>query len=101
MNNQINADYTRFYAKRNHVNVYPTEFVVRTFLAQYPGLKMKKFSPGDTIVDVGCGDGRNAFFLWQQGYKVYGTEITKEICEQTQSRMEKLAGTNIRGAYLS
>ena len=30
----INSSYTRFYADRVHSHVYPTEFVVRTFLGQ-------------------------------------------------------------------
>ena len=34
----INASYEQFYAKRAGARVYPTEFVVRTFLANYPGL---------------------------------------------------------------
>lgn len=89
---EININYTKFYAGKKHYNLYPTEFVVRIFLAQYPELRMDKFSPGDKIIDIGCGDGRNAFFLWQQGYDVFGTEITEDICVQTSERLDKLTG---------
>ncbi len=88
----INTDYTNFYSARTHSLVYPTEFVVRIFLAKYPGLHMEKPKKGSKIIDVGCGDGRNAFFLWQQGYNVYGTEITEAICQQTAERLNRLTG---------
>ena len=43
----INDKYTKFYTERRHSKVYPTEFVVRTFLANYPRLKYKKSKPCD------------------------------------------------------
>ena len=91
-NQEINEHYTEFYAKRSaYVNVYPTEFVVRTFLAYYPGLHMQKFKEGDTVIDIGCGDGRNTLFLMEQGYNVYGTEISEEIVKIAKKRMTELA----------
>ena len=38
----INSKYERFYACRKRPKVYPTEFVVRSFLADYPDLKFVK-----------------------------------------------------------
>lgn len=86
---EIDNNYTKFYKNKNHIFLYPTEFVVRTFLASYPELDMKKLPVKSKILDVGCGDGRNAVFLLEQGFEVYGTEITEEICSHTEERIKK------------
>lgn len=91
----INTSYERFYADRKHSRVYPTEFVVRTFLANYPGLDLPKPKPGSTVLDVAFGDGRNTAFLCDQGYAVSGVEITQGIVDQTKARIADL-GLNAR-----
>ena len=48
----INNSYEQFYAKRAGFKVYPTEFVVRTFLAKYPSLHYRKPEAGDHVLDV-------------------------------------------------
>ena len=87
---KINEHYTDFYAKRKHANVYPTEFVVRSFLGSYPNLDREKIEAGSKVLDVGFGDGRNTVFLCQQGFDVYGVEITEQITEQTGQRLAEL-----------
>lgn len=89
-NNDINASYERHYTERMNSKVYPTEFVVRTFLATYPHLNLKKPAPGDSILDVGFGDGRNTTLLCDRGLKVSGIEITQAIVDQAQARLSKL-----------
>ncbi|MBA2710852.1 MAG: class I SAM-dependent methyltransferase [Tatlockia sp.] len=86
----INSSYERFYASRTNLKVYPTEFVVRTMLANYPGLNFKKPLPGNKILDVGFGDGRNTAFLSDLGLNVSGIEITQGIVDQTQQRLAKM-----------
>ena len=86
----INSSYERFYAERVNTKVYPTEFVVRTVLANYPRLKYRKPAPGDTILDIGFGDGRNTNFLCDCGLTVSGIEITQGIVDQTRVRLAKL-----------
>lgn len=86
----INSSYERHYAKRASLKVYPTEFVVRTLLANYPHLKFQKPRPGDKILDVGFGDGRNTAFLCDCGLTVSGIEITQGIVGQTRERLSKL-----------
>lgn len=89
-NDNIDSKYERHYAERANLKVYPTEFVVRTFLANYPHLKFKKPVPGNEILDVGFGDGRNTAFLCDCGLNVSGIEITQGIVDQTYKRMAKL-----------
>lgn len=89
-NSEINSRYERHYAARADLKVYPTEFVVRTMLASYPHLELSKPSPGDRILDVGFGDGRNTAFLCERGLNVSGIEITQGIVDQTRSRMHQL-----------
>lgn len=86
----INNKYEQFYAERSGMKVYPTEFVVRTFLASYPKLHFQKPKPGDRILDVGFGDGRNTVFLCDQKLQVAGIEITQGIVEQTSERLGRL-----------
>jgi SAM-dependent methyltransferase len=86
----IDSNYERYYASRTGVRVYPTEFVVRTFLANYPHLSFKKPDVGSRILDVGFGDGRNTAFLCEQGFAVSGIEITEGIVDQTRERMARL-----------
>jgi len=86
----INASYERFYADRRGLRVYPTEFVVRTFLASYPALNFRKPVKGDRVLDVGFGDGRNTVFLCEQGLAVSGIEITQGIVDQTRERLSSL-----------
>jgi ubiquinone/menaquinone biosynthesis C-methylase UbiE len=89
----INANYEQFYSERRGTKVYPTEFVVRTFLAEYPGLNFNKPTLGSKILDVGFGDGRNTTFLCEQGFSVSGIEITQGIVDQTQNRLSDLGLT--------
>jgi DNA modification methylase len=86
-NNDIDSSYTRFYSERRHSRVYPTEFVVRTLLADYPNLNYRKPEPGDSILDIAFGDGRNTILLCNLGLDVHGIEITNEIVEQAGSRL--------------
>lgn len=93
----IDVNYESFYARRAGKKVYPTEFVVRTLLANYPRLHFRKPMPGERILDVGFGDGRNTVFLCDQGLNVSGIEITQGIVDQTSERLSQLGfQTNLR-----
>jgi SAM-dependent methyltransferase len=87
---QIDVSYADFYAKRMRAKTYPTEFVVRTFLSKYPGLKFNRPEVGGKILDMAFGDGRNTTFLCDLGYQVYGTEIAQAIVDQAAARLSGL-----------
>ena len=89
-NEKINSSYEAFYAKNTAKRVYPTEFVVRTFLANYPNLNFRKPKADDRVLDIAFGDGRNTVFLCEQGLDVSGVEITQGIVDQTNERLSNL-----------
>jgi putative glycosyltransferase len=87
----IKEHYADFYSKRNPSKVYPVEFVVRTLLGTYPGLKLdRSIFHGAKILDLGFGDGRNMPLLHDLGFEIYGVEISDKICRLTKERMEHL-----------
>ncbi|SHN64766.1 class I SAM-dependent methyltransferase [Desulfovibrio litoralis] len=87
---QVGENYEKFYAQRSRGKLYPTEFVVRTFLANYPNLNFSKLPIGASVLDIGFGDGRNTFFLCEQGFAVSGVELTEGINTQLKKRLNKV-----------
>ncbi len=87
---EIDKNYNDFWVNKTNLRVYPNEFVLRIFLANYPGLDFEKPMPGDSILDVGFGDGRNAKLLCDLELNVSGVEITQGIVDQTKRRFESL-----------
>jgi len=93
----IDVSYEKYYERQISTKVYPTEFVVRTFLATYPNLAFTKSIVGDRVLDVGFGDGRNTVFLCDLGFDVSGIEITQGIVDQTHARLSGLGhSTDLR-----
>lgn len=88
--NSIDSNYSKFYNRKKYVKVYPTEFVVRILLATYPRLDYTKPMAGDSILDVGFGDGRNTSFLCDLGLDVCGIEISDEIVSLARERLLNL-----------
>jgi SAM-dependent methyltransferase len=88
---KIEGKYDEFYRVRNPDYVYPVEFVVRAFLGNYPRHGTDKtIYLGKRVLDLGFGDGRNMPLLHNLGMRVCGVEITQEICDLTERRMEAL-----------
>ena len=104
MSRDLASVYSERYRKQSPIHLYPVEFVVRTFLGTYPGLKMDRESySGSRIIDLGYGDGRNMPLLWNLGFEIFGVEIHDEICHSAAARLRKLGieanlsvGTNAR-----
>jgi SAM-dependent methyltransferase len=83
--------YGEWYERKNPSKVYPVEFVVRTLLGTYPGLKIDRTTyAGSKALDVGFGDGRNMPLLDDLGFEVFGVEVSEEICRLTRGRMQRL-----------
>ena len=56
---------------------------------------------GATVLDLGCGEGRNAHYLAQMGYQVYGVDIAEEAVEFCRKRFARhdLPGTFEQGTF--
>ena len=91
MSEGIQESYESFYRERDPLHVYPVEFVVRAFLGTYPRLRAEPESyPGNRVLDLGFGDGRNMPLLHNLGMSIAGVEITEEICDAARRRLDRL-----------
>ncbi|MDR1310627.1 MAG: class I SAM-dependent methyltransferase [Burkholderiaceae bacterium] len=87
----IDAHYTAFHQKRLGVHCYPSEFLVRTLLGQYPALKLAHRYENAHMLDWGCGDGRNLLLLHNLKARVFGMEVTQSLCDDVTRRMAGMA----------
>ena len=62
-----NKFWDAIYQKRN-IPEYPSQFAISL---------MAELQPGSNILDIGCGNGRDALFFSQQGYPVIGIDASK------------------------
>lgn len=70
--------------------MWPSEYVIRIFSGHYPRLDLKEnLYNGMKICDVGCGDGRNLFFLKKQAFEIYGVEITEDIVAAAENNLKE------------
>lgn len=49
---------------------------------------LKHLKAGGTILDLGCGNGRDSFFLYQNGFKVTGIDSAEKIIEKLRQRVD-------------
>jgi len=78
--NNVEESYTAFHESHNAIDVYPSEWVIRTLLGNYPNLSLNKQKyAGAKILDLGFGDGRNWPLLYNQRFDIYGIEITNKV----------------------
>lgn len=50
-----------------------------------------RFAPGSTILDAGCGTGRNLVYFLRNGYNVYGVDSSAEAIQHTRTLAAQLA----------
>ncbi len=84
--------YERLYADRQHVPLWgagPGRLVAR----------IGEWCTGGEVLDLGCGDGKNALFLEKLGFAVTGVEISSEALELLQDRFDAV-GHVPKGGYL-
>ena len=56
-------------------------------------LLRRRIAPGDTILDAGCGDGRNLVYFLQEGFEVFGVDQDADAVTEVQRLAAKLAPT--------
>ncbi len=84
--------YTNEHIKqKNNPHWYPTEWVIRTMVGNYPKLSLNKsiYEKKSKVLDMGFGDGRNFLLLKNLGLEIHGVEITQEIINSVQKKASK------------
>lgn len=79
--------WNRYYKSLKESYLFPNEYVVRTFLGNYPNLQMSRDYQGAKICDIGCGDGRNITVLHKLGFELHATEVSDAVCEITREKL--------------
>lgn len=83
--------YTDFHKSKSSKHIYPTEWVIRTFLGKYPNLHLSKVPySGLKILDLGFGDCRNMPLLKNCDFDIYGVEISDEIIALAKEKLRHL-----------
>lgn len=85
---QAGQQWTGHFAQ--HELAYPAEYVIRIFRGRYPNLAMPAPQPGQSVLDVGCGDGRHLPFFHRLGLEAHGVEIAEPIVAQLRERLAPL-----------
>jgi SAM-dependent methyltransferase len=94
MTTHADDNYSDYYRKQD-IKVYPSEFVIRAFLGNYPGHHFDRNTlAGKRVLDLGFGDGRNLPLLADLGMEVHGVEVTQAICNLITQRMAQ-AGVRV------
>src|SRR5579863_10133244 len=90
----VQKTYTAFHKERIKMPIYPTEWVIRTFLGKYQNLNLDKSKYKDAnLLDLGFGDCRNMPLLNDCGFKIHGVEIHEEIIASAELRLQDLGIT--------
>lgn len=50
-------------------------------------IKYVSLNHSEPILDVGCGEGRDAYYLTQEGYRIIGIDISQEAINWCKNRM--------------
>ena len=78
------TQYEKWYAKEDYFwGTEPNELC-------HELIKLLPPAPGIKVLDIGCGEGKDAVFMASQGYDVYAFDITENGIAKT----KRLAETN-------
>jgi ubiquinone/menaquinone biosynthesis C-methylase UbiE len=89
MSYDTRQEWNRTIHKQLAQDAYPAQGLIRILRGSFP--ELTPFSKSGKALDLGCGDGRNAIFLANEGYEVTGLEITEEIIQSLQKKFPTLS----------
>ncbi|HQQ66730.1 MAG TPA: class I SAM-dependent methyltransferase [Thermotogota bacterium] len=94
MDNEKTRDWIKLYSEEMP---WPSEYVIRIFRGKFPKLRVPEMlKKGSTVLDIGCGSGRNMPLLYSLGYKPYGVEINQKLVDLINSNMAQLGINGIK-----
>lgn len=84
------------YKEQGYRAKYPSEDIIRFMAKNFYGFKDRK---SVKILDLGCGPGKDSWFLAREGFDVYGIEQSESAIEMARARFanDGLKGTFIAG----
>lgn len=90
MDKKYNAisSWNSIYTKSQDI-AFPPEGLIRILKGQFPDLNFDK-SNINTVLDIGCGDGRNFPLYNQMGWQASGTEISEIACDAIKQNLSAL-----------
>jgi len=69
---------------------YPSVVALKFFLGNNPDFTLRKIcKPGDKVLDIGFGDGRDLNLFLDLGFKVFGVEPNEKIVKHTLEKLNK------------
>lgn len=71
--------------RKKHNLKYPSEDIIRFLKKNF------ETGSGKTIVDLGCGSGRNAMVMADMGFQIYAVDESEECLELTREKMEAVS----------
>jgi ubiquinone/menaquinone biosynthesis C-methylase UbiE len=76
------------YNNNQQINKYPFESVVKFIFKNY-GKLTKEDRKKIKVLEVGCGTGNNIWFLAEEGFDVYGIDISPKAIELSKNMLTK------------
>jgi ubiquinone/menaquinone biosynthesis C-methylase UbiE len=85
----------------DHVEVYETVFEPLSLAFARRALALLDPSPGETLIDVGAGNGGTALIAAERGAKVLAVDVSKQMIERVRERAAQHAqGRSIRAEVM-
>ena len=85
----------------NGINAETYDFSLGKPAASLANFCVNYLNTGIRVLDLGCGGGRNAHFLAEQGFNVSGVDISEKAVEFCRKRfaISNLSGTFVQGTF--
>lgn len=95
---------TLFYLSANNPDIYAMPNTLQQAFGNidiylFDQLLKGRFDNCKTVLDVGCGTGRNLHYFLQNGFEVFGVDPNIKAVEMVQELSKTLASQNLQGNF--